>query len=104
MVTNPHVLEWTNPTLNTDNTAFDAANAMVGVTVYIDSLPAVSVPIGYANTLNLEMVSTFTSLPTGNHTLGLAVVAQGGTVGIESSTITFLRESTPAAPTNLILS
>ena len=100
----PHTLNWVDPT------AFDVTGAppapltpadLAAVSILIDSLPEVRVPITEGQTtLDLTTLPVYATLAPGKHSLTMAVVSTGGTVGDYSTpAATFLVDGKPAAPT-----
>ena len=103
----PHTLNWVDPT------AYDVPAGTVSpaltpdelsaVSVIIDALPAVQVPITVGQTtLDLTTLAEYATLAPGQHTVSIAVVTTGGTVGDYSTPAsTFLVDGKPLAPTGV---
>ena len=98
----PHTMTWTNPTTNTDGTPYlQADNA--GYELAIDSQPAVSIPLAYGTSFDLNALNAFADLKSGLHTIALRVVSKQGVASDFSAPLTFPVVGTPMAPTNLAL-
>ena len=99
---NPHILSWENPTQDTDGNAYGQADN-AGYTIMLDDEPAISVPLAWGTQFDLDTLSAFNSLKSGQHTAALAVVSKGGVSSAYSSPVTFPVLPAPMAPTNLRL-
>lgn len=102
-MTAPHTLTWTNPTTNTDGTAYDAATENAGYTIQIDGTGAVSIPLAYGTTFDLSLLDAFTSLKSGAHSLALQVTNKQGVSSAFSASATFPVVGTPLAPTAVVV-
>lgn len=96
-------LTWVNPTTREDGSAYDQSQN-AGYEIQFDGQAAVSVPLAYGTSFDLELLDAYHALAAGTHQLGLAVVDTGGLVS-SFSTVSFpvFSKSRPAAPTNLAL-
>lgn len=91
-------LTWVNPTAREDGTAYDQTQN-AGYEIQLDGAGAVSVPLAWGTSIDLATVAPFQALPSGVHTLGLAVVDTGGLVS-SFTTLSFPKfsASRPLAP------
>jgi hypothetical protein len=95
------MLSWVNPTQYTDGVAYDGPNQNAGYQIDLDSAPAVSIPLQYGTSFDLQTLASWSSMKTGSHTVALAAVTKGGVVGVFSNPATFPFEAPPMAPTNV---
>lgn len=105
---NPKSVSWANPTQATDpsgaTVAWDPKTDMAAVEIQFDGTAAVAVPVSLgATSFDLTSISAYTALPSGQHTLDLAIVTKEGAVSPFSSTVTFLRALVPFAPTAVVV-
>lgn len=99
--TQVHTLSWTNPTQNTDGTAFDPAD-FAGIEIELDGAPAVSVPESAAVTsFDLSTLAAWSGLKSGSHTVTLAITNKEGNTSDFASPVTFPVLAVPMAPTAL---
>lgn len=103
-MTAPHVLNWTNPTANTDGSAYtQSQNA--GYTIQIDGTgAAVSVPLAWGTSFDLSTLALWSGLKSGSHTVALAAVSTGGQQSAFSTPASFPVPATPNSPSNLSVS
>lgn len=104
---NPKTVSWVNPTQGTDqngNTVAWAATDFAGIEIQLDSEAAVSVPMtAEATSFDLTTLAAYQALPSGTHTLGLAVVTQEGAVSAFGQSNTFSTGVVPLAPTAVVV-
>lgn len=100
-VYNPKTLSWTNPTLNTDGTAYDLTRT-AGYELQIDGTGAISIPLANGGTsFDVSTLAAYTALPAGAHTFALDIVTKEGVKSAFSTTFPFSIVGTPKAPTAL---
>jgi hypothetical protein len=100
---NPHTLNWTNPTTNTDGSALtEAENA--GYQISLDGGAAVSIPLAWGTTFDMSSLAAYEALKSGAHTVTLALVTTAGVVGVASNAASFSIAAVPSAPTGLTVS
>lgn len=108
MITNPKTASWVNPTQGKDPNGtlvpWDANTDLAGIEIQLDGQPVVSVPVSLgATSADLTTLTAYTSLPSGQHTIDIALVTKEGAVSPFSSTVTFLRAVVPLAPTSVVV-
>lgn len=94
-------LTWVNPTTNTDLTAYDAATQNAGYTVKIDGVGAVSIPLAFGTSFDLNLLDAYKRLASGPHTLAMQVVNKSGVASDFSAAATFSIDAVPMAPTSV---
>lgn len=99
----PHTLSWTNPTTNTDGTAYNASTDNAGYTLQLDGVGTVSIPLVFGTTFDMYTLDAFQALKAGLHTASLQVVSKQGVASDFSSAATFSVAGKPSAPTNLVV-
>jgi len=101
MTTQVHTINWTNPTANTDGTAFDPTD-FAAVEISLDGSPAVDVPASSEiNSFDLSTLAAWSTLKSGNHTVAIAITNKEGNTSDFTSPVTFPVLAVPMAPTNL---
>ena len=93
------IISWVNPVTNTDGTAYDAANQNAGYTLQFDGVGAVSIPLVYGTSFDMNVLLAYTSLKSGSHTVELQSVTKGGVASAFSTPATFSVAAIPLAPT-----
>lgn len=94
------VMNWTNPTTDTDGNPY-GANDNAGYTITIDGSPGVSVPLAFGTTFDIGTLDVVKALKSGPHAATLALVSKQGIEGAAAGPVTFSRAATPMAPANL---
>ncbi len=98
---NKTLLKWTNPTQNTDNTAYNHQTQGQGYELALNSTePQVTLPFAFGTEFDMKDLQAYQSLTSGTHTARLRVVAKEGIPGLWASA-TFLKIGTPRAVTGL---
>lgn len=97
------ILNWVQPTVNTDGTSYDAATEQAGIEIVIDGSSSVAVPTAAANTFDLTGLAVWPTLKAGAHSVAIDVVTKGGTHSALSNVATFSIVGTPLAPTGLVV-
>jgi hypothetical protein len=94
-------LTWVNPTTRLDGTPYNGASENAGYEISIDDQPAVSVPLQWGTSFELNSLALYSELKHGTHKVELIAVDKGGRRSPESAPTTFQTYSPPSAPTNL---
>lgn len=108
MITNPHTVGWVNPVNGTNQAgqtvAWDPTQDLAAIEIEFDSAPAVSVPVALGATkFDITTLAAYQSLPSGQHTIALAVVTKEGAVSGFAPAQAFQAAVVPLAPTNIVL-
>ena len=90
-------LNWTDPTQNTDDSAFDPTT-LAGIQISIDASAAVSVPLTSGTSYDMATLAAYQSLKPGAHAVALALVTKQGAVSDYSNTVSFSVGLVPKPP------
>lgn len=82
-------VHWVNPTVYEDGSPLNGQQEIAGYGVSIDGQVVVSVPSGYATSIDLSVLAVWATLKRGSHTVAISVVAKDGGESVYSGTSTF---------------
>jgi hypothetical protein len=100
---NKTILNWTNPTQNTDNTAYNHQTGGKGYELALNSTePQVVLPFAFGTQFDMKDLTGYQNLTSGSHVVRLRVVNKEDMPSAWASA-TFLKVGTPKAVADLVV-
>lgn len=96
------IINWVNPSTNTDGTAYDASKDNAGYTLQLDGVGQVSIPLAYGTSFDMNSLDAYKALKSDKtHTAALQVVNKAGVASDFSAAATFSVVAVPSAPSSV---